>query len=316
MAVLLIVSFLAFLVADLMGDPVTSLLGMEAAPAAREALRQRLGLDQPFLSRYWNFLANMLSGNFGISYTLQQSIATLFVERLPATVELAVVALLLSLGIGIPLGLYAAIHNGQKMANALLGLSIIGISVPTFIISIVLIFTFAVWLGWLPSFGRGELVAIGWWKTGLLTASGIQSLILPAITLSIGQISLVARLSRGEMLEVLRTDYIRFARARGLKDRTVHFSHALRNTLIPLITMTGIQLGYLVTFAIVVESVFRWPGFGLLLLQGLTDTDVPLVSAFLMLVGLIFVTTNLVVDILYLVVDPRLRASLLESSTR
>jgi peptide/nickel transport system permease protein len=222
-------------------------------------------------------------------------------------VELALVALALSLGVGIPLGVWAAARRGDRLVGALMTLSVLGVSLPTFLTGIVLILVFSIGLGWLPSFGRGEVVRIGGWTTGFLTESGLRSLVMPAVSLAIGQIALVARLSRAEMLGVLRTDYIRFARARGLPDTVVNFSHALRNTLIPIITVSGIQLGYLVAFAVVVEQVFQWPGMGLLFLQALAQTDLPLISAFLLVAAFFFVAINLVVDLLYAVADPRLR---------
>jgi peptide/nickel transport system permease protein len=235
-------------------------------------------------------------------------VADVVVERLPATVELAVVALLLSMGAGVPLGIYAAIRPRARLARALMSASIIGVALPTFVFAILAITLFSVVLGWLPSFGRGDVVRIGWWTTGLVTRSGLLSLILPAISLAIGQVALVARLVRAEMMDVLRADYIRFARARGVPDRLIHFSHALRNTLVPIITVSGIQLGFLVAFDVVVESVFQWPGLGLLILQALGSADVPVISAFLLMTAVFFVAINLVVDILYGVVDPRLRA--------
>jgi len=305
--VLVAVSLLAFVLGDLVGDPVASILGMDATDADRAVLRARLHLDQPFVVRYGHFVARILAGDLGTSYGAQRPVVDLLAERIPATVELALVALALSLSIGIPLGVYAAARRGDRLVGALMTLSVLGVSLPTFLTGIVLILVFSIGLGWLPSFGRGEVVRIGGWTTGFLTESGLRSLVMPAVSLAIGQIALVARLSRAEMLGVLRTDYIRFARARGLPDPVVNFSHALRNTLIPIITVSGIQLGYLVAFAVVVEQVFQWPGMGLLFLQALAQTDLPLISAFLLVAAFFFVAINLVVDLLYAVADPRLR---------
>ena len=305
--VLFVVSVLAFLLGDSIGDPVASILGLDAPAAERAALRLRLRLDEPFVSRYLHYVGNVLRGEFGNSYGAQRPIVDLFAERIPTTVELALVALLLSVAVGIPLGVYAAARRGRGLAGALMTASVIGVSVPTFVIGILLIFLFSLGLGWLPSFGRGEVVRIGFWTTGFLTISGLKSLVMPAIALALGQIALVARLARAEMLGVLGTDYIRFARARGLPERSIHFSHALRNTLIPIITVSGIQLGYLVAFAVVVEQVFQWPGMGLMFLQALGQTDVPLISAFLMVAALFFVAINFIVDLLYAAADPRLR---------
>ncbi|CAH1653459.1 ABC transporter permease [Chelatococcus asaccharovorans] len=311
--VVFVVSVLAFILGDVVGDPVASILGLDATPADRLALRTRLHLDEPAVLRYLYYVQNLLHGDLGVSYAAQRPVSALLAERIPATVELAAVALTLSLAIGVPLGVYAAVKRRQMLANALMTLSVLGVSLPTFVVGILLIFCFSLWLGWLPSFGRGEVVTIGFWTTGFLTPSGLKSLIMPALSLAIGQIALVARLSRAEMLNVLKSDYIRFARARGLKNRAVYFSHALRNTLIPIITVSGIQLGYLVAFAVVVEQVFQWPGMGLLFLQALGQTDLPVISAFLMVAALFFVGINLVVDLLYAVADPRLRIKTLSA---
>lgn len=305
--VLTVVSVLAFALSAVAGDPVTSILGINALPEDRAALRERLGLDDPLVVRYLTYVGNALRGEFGVSWVNQRPVATLLLERIPATLELAGAALVLSLAIGLPVGIFAALWRGHWLAGSALALTVIGVSIPTFVVAILLIFAFSVHLGWLPSFGRGQVVAVGWWTTGLLTASGLRSLILPALALAIGQVALLARLVRAEMLEVLRTDYIRFARARGLKPRVVHLSHALRNTLIPVITVSGIQLGFLFAFAVVAEAVFQWPGVGLLFIQALGATDAPVISAVLLVTALFFTAVNLVVDILYAVADPRLR---------
>lgn len=305
--VLLVVSVLAFVLGNVVGDPVASILGLDATQADRAALRERLRLDDPLVLRYLYYLGDLLGGRFGNSYGAQRPIVDLLVERIPATVELALAALLLSVALGVPLGVLAAAHPRNRIVRIVMTSSVIGVSVPTFITGILLIVCFSLLLGWLPSFGRGEVVRIGFWSTGLLTASGLKSLVMPAVSLALGQIALVARLTRAEMMGVLRSDYIRFARARGLPERSVHFSHALRNTLIPIITVSGIQLGYLVAFAIVIEQVFQWPGMGLLFLQALAQTDVPLISAFLIVTGVFFVAINLLVDLLYAAADPRLR---------
>lgn len=307
--VVFVVSLIAFAMGELVGDPVASILGLDAPLEAREALREQLGLNQPFALRYLDYIGGMLTGDLGMSYQAQRPVMDVIAERLPATVELALAAMVLSLCIGIPLGVVAAIWRRRWWASALMTSSIIGVSLPTFVVGILLIFVFSVHLGWLPSFGRGQTVAIGGWTTGLLTASGLAALIMPAVALSISQIALVARLVRAEMLEILRADYIRFARARGIPNRTVHFVHALRNTLIPIITVTGIQLGYLIAFAVVVEQVFQWPGLGTLFLGALTQSDIPVITAFLVLVAFFFAMTNLVVDLLYALADPRVRLS-------
>lgn len=305
--VLLVVSVIAFALSSLVGDPVASILGLDSTPAAQAALRARLHLNDPAALRYLHFLGQALHGEFGTSYAAQRPVAALIAERAPATMELAVVALILSVGSGVPLGLYAAIRPASPVARALMSLSVVGVALPTFVFAILAITLFSVVLGWLPSFGRGDVVQLGWWSTGLLTRSGRAALILPAVSLAAGQVALVARLVRAEMMEVLRADYIRFARARGVPMRLVWFSHALRNTLVPIITVSGIQLGFLVAFGVVVESVFQWPGLGLLIIQALGSADVPVISAFLLMAAGFFVVINLVVDLLYAVVDPRLR---------
>lgn len=313
--VILVVSVLAFLLTSLVGDPVASILGIQATPEDRAILAERLRLDEPWIVRYLSFLGGAIQGEFGISYSAQRPVGDLLLERIPATMELAFSALILSLAIGIPLGVFAAVYRDSWVSSALMVGSIVGVSLPTFVVGILLIFLFSVHLGWLPSFGRGETVDIGWWSTGLLTWSGLKALIMPALSLAISQVALIARLVRAEMLEVLQTDYVRFARARGLAPRKINLSHALRNTLIPIITVSGIQLGFLVAFAIVAEAVFQWPGLGLLFLQALGNTDLPVIAAFLMLAAFFFSAINIVVDMLYAVADPRLRVKVALGST-
>ena len=313
--VILVVSVLAFLLTSLVGDPVASILGIQATPEDRAILAERLRLDEPWIVRYLSFLGGAIQGEFGISYAAQRPVGDLLLERIPATMELAFSALILSLAIGIPLGVFAAVYRDSWVSSALMVGSIVGVSLPTFVVGILLIFLFSVHLGWLPSFGRGETVDIGWWSTGLLTWSGLKALIMPALSLAISQVALIARLVRAEMLEVLQTDYVRFARARGLAPRKINLSHALRNTLIPIITVSGIQLGFLVAFAIVAEAVFQWPGLGLLFLQALGSTDLPVIAAFLMLAAFFFSAINIVVDMLYAVADPRLRVKVALGST-
>lgn len=307
--VMLVVSFVSFVLFQYVGDPVVSLLGQDATEAQRAALRADLGLDQPAWHQFIRFVDHAAHGEFGLSLGQGREVSALIVERLPATLELAGVAALLALGVGIPLGVYAALRRGTAGAQLVMSLSLLGVSLPTFVLGILLILVFAVMLNVLPSFGRGTVVRIGTWSTGLLTADGWRHILLPACTLAAFQVALLVRLVRAEMLEVLRTDYIKFARARGLSDATVHFRHALRNTLVPVITITGLQLGGLVAFAIITESVFQWPGLGLLFVQAIATPDVPVMAAYLCLVALIFVCINLAVDLLYAVVDPRLSQS-------
>ncbi len=307
--VMLVVSFISFAMFAYVGDPVAIMLGQDFTEAQRQALIRQLGLDQPFFVQFGTFLGNALQGNFGISYRLSRPVAELIAERAPATLELSLTAALLALLVGIPMGVYTGLYRNSWLSKFFLTFSLIGVSLPTFLIGILLILVFAVWLGWLPSFGRGEVVQIGGWTSGFFTLSGLRALALPAITLGLFQLTLIMRLVRAEMLEVLRTDYIKFARARGLPNRAVHFGHALKNTLVPVITIAGLQLGAIIAFAIVTETVFQWPGMGLLFIQSVGAADIPVMAAYLMLIALVFVVINLVVDLLYYAVDPRLRIS-------
>jgi peptide/nickel transport system permease protein len=305
--VMLAVAFIAFMMFQYVGDPVTNMLGQRATQDQRDALRAELGLDAPLALRFTTFIGGMVYGEFGMSLRLDQKVSALILERLPATLELAFVAALISLLLGIPLGVYTALRRGQALAQALMGASLLGVSLPTFLIGILLILIFSVWLKWLPSFGRGQTVAMGFWTTGLLTADGWKHMVLPAVTLAVYQLALIMRLVRAEMLEVLRSDFVKFARARGLGDSAVYFGHALKNTLVPVMTVTGLQLGGLIAFAIITETVFQWPGMGFLFVQAVQFADIPVMAAYLCLISLIFVIINLVVDLLYFAVDPRLR---------
>jgi peptide/nickel transport system permease protein len=304
---MLVVALLAFTMFRYVGDPVAMMVGQETSLVERAALRDKLGLNDPVPMQFARFVGNTLQGKFGISYQIGRPVADLLSERLPATLELSLIAALFSLVVGIPMGVYTALYPDRWISKAFLTISLIGISLPTFVIGILLILVFGVILGWLPTFGRGETVALGWWTTGLLTESGLRSILMPAFTLGMFQLTLIMRLVRAEMLEVLRTDYIKFARARGLVNRAVNFGHALKNTLVPVITITGLQVGSIIAFAIITESVFQWPGMGLLFIQAISLVDIPIMSAYLVLIALFFVLINLIVDLLYHVVDPRLR---------
>ena len=306
--VMVAVGFIAFSLFNFVGDPVSLMLPPEATSADRDEVRKSLGLDQPFYLQFAKFVGNALQGNFGISLRLGRPVSQLLIERLPATLELSVIAASLALLVGIPMGVYTALKRDSWISKFILTISLIGVSLPSFLIGIFLILIFAVWLGWLPSFGRGDTVRLGLWTTGFLTVSGLKALILPSITLGLFQMTLILRLVRSEMLEVLRTDYIKFARARGLTNNAVHFGHALKNTLVPVLTIAGLQLGGIIAFAIITETVFQWPGMGLLFIQAVQFADIPVMAAYLCLIGLIFVSINFIVDMLYYVVDPRLRA--------
>src|SRR5690242_14051201 len=306
-AVMLTVAFIAFALFNFVGDPINNMVGQDTTQQDRDKLREQLGLNDPFVVQFARFVGRAARGNFGLSYQYARPVSELIVERLPATLELSFVAAGFALLLGIPMGIYTGLHRHSWLSQLFLTLSLIGISLPTFLIGILLILVFAVVLGWLPSFGRGETVALGWWTTGFLTPEGRRALIMPAVTLGLFQMTLIMRLVRAEMLEVLRTDYIKFARARGLSSRAINFGHALKNTLVPVITITGLQLGAIIAFAVITETVFQWPGMGLLIIQAISFADIPVMSAYLVLIAFFFVLINLIVDLLYFAVDPRLR---------
>jgi peptide/nickel transport system permease protein len=312
--VMLAVGVIAFSMFRFAGDPVSQIVSIDTPAAEREQVRKSLGLDDPILVQFGRYFANAAQFKFGVSYQFRQPVSSLLEERMPATLELATCATIFALIFGILMGVYSALRRDSVLAKLFQAISLIGISLPTFLIGILLIYLFAVILGWLPSYGRGDVVRIGWWTTGLLTVSGLKALIMPAITLGLFQMTLIMRLVRAEMLEVLRTDYIRFARARGLTTRAIHFGHALKNTLVPVITVAGLQFGSVIAFAIITETVFQWPGMGLLFVQAIQNVDIPIMAAYLLVVSMIFVTINLVVDILYTVVDPRLRSTVSRAS--
>ncbi len=305
--VLLVVGFISFGMFAFVGDPILFMLGQDFTVEQKEALIRQLGLDQPFLVQYGHYLWAALHGNFGMSYRLARPVSTLLLERLPATAELALSAAAFAMIVGMPLGVYTGIKRDALSSRLILMFSLVGVSLPPFLIGILMILIFAVLLGWLPSFGRGEVVNLGIWTTGFLTWSGIKALVLPAISLGLFPLTLNMRLVRAEMLEVLRSDYIKFAKARGISQRAIYFGHALKNTLVPVITIVGLQIGGLIAFAIVTESVFQWPGMGLLLVQSIGTADIPVMSAYLQLIAVLFVVINLLVDLLYYAVDPRLR---------
>lgn len=301
------VSLVAFSLFTYVGDPVNNLVGIQTSDAKRAQLRQSLGLNDPVPVQFFRFIERASQFKFGISYQQKRKVSAIIAERLPATLELSFVSAMLALLIGIPAGIYTALHRNSWLSHLMLSASLVGVSLPTFLIGIMLIFIFAVNFNLLPSFGRGEVVHLGFWTTGFLTASGLKALIMPAITLALFQMTLIMRLVRSEMLEVLRTDYIKFARARGLSDRMVNFNYALMNTLVPVITITGLQLGSIIAFAIITETVFQWPGLGLMFIQAINEVDIPVMSTYLLLIACFFVIINLVVDLLYYFVDPRLR---------
>ncbi|KLN59573.1 ABC transporter permease [Kiloniella spongiae] len=307
--VLLVVGLVAFAMFRFVGDPIENMLGQERTQEDVERLRSKLGLDQPFVFQYWKFLKAAVQGDFGVSYRQGRPVAEILIERAPSTLELAAVSGTLAMLFGLGLGVYTAIKRNGWVSNLIMTTSLIGVSLPTFLIGILLIYVFSVELGWLPSYGRGETVTVGSWSTGFLTSSGLKALILPSITLGLYQMTLIMRLVRSEMMEVLRTDYVRFARARGLRESAVNFKHALVNTMVPVTTVIGLQLGSIIAFAIITETVFQWPGVGLLFINAVQFVDIPVMAAYLMLISVLFVGINLVVDLLYFIIDPRLRAN-------
>lgn len=304
---MILVAAAAFVLFNYVGDPVNNLVGQEASLEDRQVLRDRLGLNDPAPAQFVRFVANALTGDFGISYRMQRPVSDLVAERLPATVELVLASAFIALLLGLPMGVYTAIHRDSVFSRFLLTISLVGVSLPTFVIGIGLIYLFSVTLGWLPSFGRGETIALGGWTTGLLTIGGLKAILLPAITLGLFQMTFIQRLVRAEMIEVLGTDYIRTARAMGIPQGRIHYVYALKNTLLPVITVIGLKLGELIAFSIVTETVFQWPGLGLLFIQAVSFADIPIMAAYLVMVAVVFVMINLVVDVLYALVDPRLR---------
>ena len=306
-AVMAVVAFCAFFMFQFVGDPVNQMVAEDATEEDRQYLRESLGLNDPIPVQFAKFALNAAQGNYGISYQHKRPVAALILERMPATLELAITAAVIAALLGVPAGVYTGLRRFGFTSKLIMTLSLIGISLPTFLIGILLIYLFAVILGWLPSFGRGEVTHLGAWETNFLSISGIKSLILPAITLALFQMTFIMRLIRSEMLEVLRTDFIKFARARGLHNRAINYGHALKNTLVPVITIIGLQLGSLIAFAIITETVFQWPGMGLLFIQAVMFADIPVMAAYLVLIAFFFVMINLIVDLLYYVVDPRLR---------
>ncbi|WP_148249910.1 ABC transporter permease [Raoultella terrigena] len=302
------VALISFILFQYLGDPVANMLPESATEVERMQLRASLGLNDPVFIQFLHYISRLLHGNFGISYYNQVSVFQLIMERLPATLELVFVAVVISLAVGFPLGVWVAITRNKILRESVQILSLIGVSLPWFLIGIMLIIVFSVWLGWFPSSGRGETVKIGFWSSGFLTASGWRSIVLPALSLALSMITIIMRLVRTEMLEVMKADYIKFARARGIENYRIWFRHALRNALLPVVTVIGLQIGGLIAFAIVIETVFQWPGMGLLLIQSINYVDVPVLSGYLLFIALIFIVINTIVDLLYYLIDPRMRA--------
>tara|TARA_B100001123_G_scaffold342969_1_gene389312 strand:+ start:469 stop:1407 length:939 start_codon:yes stop_codon:yes gene_type:complete len=304
---MIVVAFVSFSLFNYVGDPVHNMVGQEASTEKREQIREKLGLNDPVHTQFFRFVGNAIKGEFGISYQLRRPVSELIAERLPATLELVLVSALLAIITGVALGVYTGINRDGFLSNIILVVSLFGVSLPTFVIGILFIYLFSVILGVLPSFGRGEVVDLGFWKTGFLTTSGLKAIILPSITLSLFQMTYIIRLVRAEMMEILQTDYIKFARARGIQKNTINYKHALKNGLIPVITITGINVGTLIAFSIITETVFQWPGMGFLFINAVHFVDIPIMSAYLIMVAFIFVSINFIVDITYYFIDPRIR---------
>ena len=304
---MLVVAFVSFSLFTFVGDPVNNMVGEETSDLERAEIRETLGLNDPIPVQFTRFVSNASRGNFGISYQLRRPVSELISERLPATLELVFISSLIALVFGTLLGVYTGINRKSLVSDIILAVSLLGVSLPTFVIGILFIYLFAVILGILPSFGRGEVVDIGFWTTGLLTISGLKAIILPSVTLSLFQMTYIIRLVRAEMMEILQTDYIKFARARGISEKSIQYKHALKNGLIPVITIAGINIGTLVAFSIITETVFQWPGMGFLFIQAVKFVDIPIMSAYLVFIAFIFVMINFIVDILYYFIDPRIR---------
>lgn len=305
--VMLVISLIAFAIQSKLGDPVEQMTGLMTSAADKAAIRERLGLNDPFLTQYWRFLTGIIAhGDFGNSYFFKRPTIDVILEKLPATLELVLTSSIIVIGLSIPLGIYAAIHPRNWITKIIMGISTIGISIPVFLTAIVLLFIFSQWLGWLPSYGRGDVTTIsGHWSTGLTTLSGIKHLILPATALSTIMLPLFIRLVRSEMMESLGQEYIRFARAKGLKDKTIYYKHALKNTMLPVITVGGVQIGTMIAYTILTETVFQWPGMGNMFLEAVNRADIPLITTYIIFVGFVFVLTNTLVDIIYGIIDPR-----------
>ncbi|MFO7817944.1 MAG: ABC transporter permease [Desulfovibrionales bacterium] len=305
--VMFIISMIAFAIKHNVGDPVRMITGISVSEAERETLSEEMGLKDPVLDQYWRFLGNIMHGDLGISYFYHKPATEVILDKAPATIELVLASSLIIVFLSVPLGVFAAIYPKNWFSRTVMGGSIIGVSIPVFLTAIVLVYIFSVELGWLPSFGRGKTVSIGGWETGLLTWDGIKHLILPAVSLSTIMLPLFIRLIRSEMMEVLESEYIKFAWAKGLKPRRIWMVHAFKNTLLPVITVGGVQLGITIAYTILTETVFQWQGLGFLFMEAVERSDTSLLVAYLMFVGLVMVVVNTFVDIVYGWINPQVR---------
>jgi peptide/nickel transport system permease protein len=307
--VMFIISFIGFSIQKEIGDPIRDMVGISVSEAEREALREELGLNDPFFTQYTRFLSNAMKGDLGRSFFYKKPAVDVILSKAPATIELVFVSTMIIIAFSIPIGIFAAINPRHWFTRMSMGGSIVGVSVPVFLTAIMLIYVFSVELRWMPSFGRGQTVAIGGWNTGMLTLDGWMHLILPAIALSSIMLPLFIRLIRSEMMEVLESEYVKFAWAKGLSKKRIWYLHAFKNTLLPVITVGGVQIGTMIAFTILTETVFQWHGLGFLFLEAVERADSSLLVAYLMFVSLVFVITNTTVDIIYGFVNPMVRIS-------
>jgi len=304
-AVMFAISLISFAIQDNLGDPLRELVGQSVSEEVRQQLRDELGLNDSFLQQYLRFVGNALQGDLGTSYFFKEPALDVILKKLPATLELVFAATLIIIGLSVPLGVYTAIKPNNILSRTIMGLSIVGISIPVFLTAILMIFIFAVGLRWLPSYGRGEIVPVwGSWETNFATVDGWLHILLPAVALASIMLPLFVRLIRAEMMEVLQSEYVKYARAKGISPRRIYFVHALKNTLLPVITVGGVQIGTMVAYTILTETVFQWPGMGFMFLEAVNRVDTPLIVAYLIVVGFIFVVTNTIVDLIYGLVNP------------
>lgn len=304
LVVMFVISIVAFSIQDNLGDPLRELVGQSVSEHERQALRDELGLNDPFITKYKRFIVGAIHGDLGESYFFKRPALDVIFEKLVATLELVFGASVLIMGLSIPLGVYSAIHPKSMFTKVIMAVSSIGISIPVFLTAIMLMYVFSIELQWLPSYGRGETVDLFGWNSGFFTKDGLAHLVLPCVSLASIMLPLFIRLVRSEMLEVLSSEYIKFAQAKGLELKNVYYRHALKNTMLPVLTVGGVQLGMMIAYTILTETVFQWPGTGNLFLEAINRVDTPLITAYVMFVGLVFVVTNTVVDLLYGVINP------------
>lgn len=305
LVVMFVISLVAFSIQDNLGDPLREMVGQSVSEAQRQEMRDEMGLNDPFAVKYARFIKAAVHGDLGDSYFFKKPALDVILEKLPATLELVFGATLIIIFCSIPLGVYAAIHPKKALTKLIMGLSSIGISIPVFLTAILLMYVFSIELGWLPSYGRGDTASVfGLWDSGLITLDGLAHLVLPCIALASIMLPLFIRLVRSEMLEVLGSEYIKFCKAKGLPLNKIYYQHALKNTMLPVLTVGGVQIGTMVAYTILTETVFQWPGTGFLFLEAINRVDTPLITAYVIFVGLIFVVTNTIVDLLYGLVNP------------